>query len=578
MKYEFDFETRLLQRIRRECHFGILEAGAALIATAATAATAAGTAISGTVAGALGGGAIAGAVGDAAVGSLVGAGLGAGEAAITGGDPGKGALGGAISGGVLAGVGGPLGSALGDIGVPAAQTAGDVLAGTAGGTLGAAATGGNLAQGALGGAVSGGIAAYEGGAFDSTAAPSPAGPPTPGAPGTPGVESVTVTAPGAAPPPVTLAGVGTGGQQGTSGKSAASTAAPGTVTDPGVENITVTGSGAGGVPGAAGLTLGGLTPASTGASPLAPAQPTNADLANQAAQQAQQKTGGLGAATSSGQLGLPTESVNVTGLKTSTTPSTAAPLTLAGLGGVGAISGTGGTAQSQDDPNQKKDQSYLDKLGTKTEDLLSNPAVLLGGGLLAANEFGLFGQGGGSGALAGGTQQQAAAISNVAQGDIQTGQQIGNLANNAITQGNQLESYLTSGGMPPGIQAQLDAARAAQEASTRQMYGNLGMGQGNTSLGQDLGNIQQQYSAATAQVAESLYGLGQQQQTYALNLFQQAMNQTNSGADLYGGLLSANLSQDKALSDGVTNFVTSLANMSRPITNYVPAAAASLAA
>ena len=140
--------------------FGITEAIIAVVSTVTEALAGASAAVGGAIAsgaGALGIGAGTAATigtigGELLVGGAVGGALGAGEAAITGGNVLKGFESGAVTGGVL-GAGGPLLEEAG-LGVAGA----DILAGAAGGALGAEATGASPVKGALGGAASGALA------------------------------------------------------------------------------------------------------------------------------------------------------------------------------------------------------------------------------------------------------------------------------------------------------------------------------------------------------------------------------------------------------------------------------------
>jgi hypothetical protein len=514
MKHEYEYQDRLLARIKRECHFGILEAGAALIASLATSAGV--------------GAATAATIGTVGMGVVTGAGLGAGEAAIMGGDPGMGALGGAISGGVLSGAGPVLGSALGN------ATAGDVLAGAAGGTLSAAATGSDLGMGALSGAGSGLIkAGMEGDLFGGdTVAPNAAGP----------LQS-------------------TGGGPGAGAGGAPAIAAP-----PGVEAVTVTAPSmaAGVTPTLSGLSVGGAGQPKT---PSAQTQTQAAQPKGQIGNVSGVVGAGTGNVLNPGGISSGVENVTVTAPSQPGVGITPTAAGIAPSAAPGAVAGQ--SAASTDDPN-KKDQSYWDKLTGKTEDFLSNPAVLLGGGLLLAEQSGLIGGGAGAGAgnIAGGTAANANQLEKAAQGNVAQSDKLTGLGDTNTKQAQQLESYLTNGGLPPGMQAQIDAAREAAKAGTKQMYANLGMGQGNTSLYADLANIEMQAAATAGTMQENLYNTGLTQQGVANNLYQQALANTNAGSAIYQGLLQTNMAQDENLSKGVNNFVTALANMSKTVTPY----------
>jgi hypothetical protein len=262
------------------------------------------------------------------------------------------------------------------------------------------------------------------------------------------------------------------------------------------------------------------------------------------------------------------EQANVVETRLNPTPDTTAPSTVTSpnlyLGDVGSAAGTSAAAQQQPtDADKKKpeDKSFWEKLGTKTEDMLTNPMTLLAGGALLANASGAFGT---KDALAGGSTANADKLAQNAAADAAGAKTLTDLANTNVQQGNQLQSYLTSGTLPPGMAAQVEAARQSAIAGATQMYANLGMGAGSTSFMQDMGAINQQAVATTAQIAESLYNSGIQQATLASNLYSEALAYSNADTSIYQNLLTHNLQADQNLSQSVNGFVTALANMGRP--------------
>lgn len=121
-------------------------------------------------------------------------------------------------------------------------------------------------------------------------------------------------------------------------------------------------------------------------------------------------------------------------------------------------------------------------------------------------------------------------------------------ANSQITQGSQLESYLKSGTLPPGLQSGVNTASEAAKASVRAEYAARGMS-GSSAEAQDMAAIGQRTEAQAAQIA--------------LQLFQQGFNEQQIGDQLMFQLMQVQMQQDQALGSSIGNFAAALAGMGR---------------
>jgi hypothetical protein len=122
------------------------------------------------------------------------------------------------------------------------------------------------------------------------------------------------------------------------------------------------------------------------------------------------------------------------------------------------------------------------------------------------------------------------------------------LANNAGSQALQMEKYLSTGTLPPGLQSSVDQAVAAAKA--RIIANHAAQGQStdptqNSALGQELANIDLQATAQIAQIATQLYTQG--------------IAQSQIDATLLNQIYQADVAQNKAVGDALTNFAKALA-------------------
>jgi hypothetical protein len=105
-------------------------------------------------------------------------------------------------------------------------------------------------------------------------------------------------------------------------------------------------------------------------------------------------------------------------------------------------------------------------------------------------------------------------------------------ANQLSTQAGQLESYLNSGTLPPGIATSLSQAGAAAKAAIRGQYASRGMS-GSSAEQQDLSNVDQTIVSQGATIATQLLNTG--------------ISESQLSSSLYSQILSASLSQDQQL-------------------------------
>lgn len=122
--------------------------------------------------------------------------------------------------------------------------------------------------------------------------------------------------------------------------------------------------------------------------------------------------------------------------------------------------------------------------------------------------------------------------------------QVNQAAATDTAQGQQLQSYLASGTLPPGIQQGINQQAEAQKAQIRSRYAQMG-GSGSSAEQQDLAAVDQQSQAQGSAIA--------------LQLLQAGMNESNEGSSLYQSIAQNALQQDKDLGSSLSAFVSSLA-------------------
>ncbi|HEY4355955.1 MAG TPA: hypothetical protein VGN16_09425 [Acidobacteriaceae bacterium] len=397
------------------------------------------------------------------------------------------------------------------------------LEGSALGTAQAAITGQDLGKGALGGAISGGVLSGAGGPLGNVLGSSTAGNVLAGAAG----GTLGNAATGRDLGQGALGGAISGGissalaspkagAAGAGGPGAAAGAAPSSVAASGpdltgIETVTSTAPRLGGD-----INLGGLAGGLGGGG-------------NQAVGQQKGDQPGSGVLSSNAPGGQLTSAgaassvpSNVSGVKADTQ---------IGAGAASAAPAAAGPAAAPATQVGTGAETSFDKF-------LDNPSLSSGFNVLKQNPLEALGAGALGFDLLSGNQQPAGS------------QQLNTLANQDIASGHQLQSYLTSGALPPGMQASLNTANSAANAAIRQKYANMGMS-GSSAEAQDLANVQQQSAAQAG--------------TLATQLFQAGTQQSQLGQQLYEELMKVNMEQDQGLSSSIGNFVSAFAGMGRPI-------------
>lgn len=119
-----------------------------------------------------------------------------------------------------------------------------------------------------------------------------------------------------------------------------------------------------------------------------------------------------------------------------------------------------------------------------------------------------------------------------------------NLTTNLDTQGQTLSSYVQSGTLPPGAQANLNAATEAAKAQTRSAYARAGL-TGSTMEAQELADIDQR--------------MGGQQFLMASNLLSQGLSAEQLAAGGYRTLISSQMARDQEFSNALSRFAGALA-------------------
>lgn len=122
--------------------------------------------------------------------------------------------------------------------------------------------------------------------------------------------------------------------------------------------------------------------------------------------------------------------------------------------------------------------------------------------------------------------------------------EIKNIAGKLNTQGEAMQNYLSTGTLPPGLQASINQASEAAKATIRSQYASRGMS-GSSAEQQDLQSVDQRAQAQGAQTA--------------LQLLQTGINETGMAANLYNTMLGRAMESDEQLSSAISGFASSLA-------------------
>ena len=151
--------------------------------------------------------------------------------------------------------------------------------------------------------------------------------------------------------------------------------------------------------------------------------------------------------------------------------------------------------------------------------LTSNPALLLGGGVLAMDAI-----------------RQSQPLPEEAQ--------LNKIGAQEAATGKQLSSYLASGTLPPGAQESVNLATNAAKAQVRATAAKLGLS-GSTWEADRMGQIDQQAAAQSEQIATQL--------------LQQGANFTGLSTSVFENLMRSTLSEDQAFQSALSQFAGGLA-------------------
>jgi hypothetical protein len=125
-------------------------------------------------------------------------------------------------------------------------------------------------------------------------------------------------------------------------------------------------------------------------------------------------------------------------------------------------------------------------------------------------------------------------------------------AQQAASAGQNLQSYLPNGTLPPGAQAGIDQAKNSAKAAIRSKYASMGMS-GSSSEQQELSAVDSNAQAQGEQLA--------------LQLLNSGIQESQLSSQLYQNILNGQLEQDKNLSSAIGNFASSVAGGAKsPIT------------
>ena len=117
-------------------------------------------------------------------------------------------------------------------------------------------------------------------------------------------------------------------------------------------------------------------------------------------------------------------------------------------------------------------------------------------------------------------------------------------AQQMAAQSSQLQGYLTSGTLPPGMGAALSSAHNSAEAAIRSRYANMGMS-GSSAEMNDLANLS--------------YITVSQGATIASQLLQTGVSEAQFASGLYQNLMTTSMAQDTAMSNAIAGFTNAMA-------------------
>jgi hypothetical protein len=162
----------------------------------------------------------------------------------------------------------------------------------------------------------------------------------------------------------------------------------------------------------------------------------------------------------------------------------------------------------------------------------------------ALSSAGSFLKGNASWLLPAGTLGYDALKSTQGLGNIPGYNQLNTEAGQLASQGSQLQGYLQTGTLPPGVSQSLNQAATAATASIKSQYAARGMS-GSSAEAADLANVQNTVAGQGAQIALQLLNTG--------------VNESNLSSELYGKIMQANITQDNQLGTALTAFASAAA-------------------
>lgn len=139
-------------------------------------------------------------------------------------------------------------------------------------------------------------------------------------------------------------------------------------------------------------------------------------------------------------------------------------------------------------------------------------------------------------------------------GEKQINQAAGSLTATAGAQANkglELESFINSGALPPGLASGLKTATTAAEANIKSGYAARGM-TGSSAEAQDIQAAHDRAQNAAAQIALQLLQHGS-------SMVGQAVNTESLAANIYQSIMAHSLAEDQALGDSIGKFAAALA-------------------
>ena len=123
--------------------------------------------------------------------------------------------------------------------------------------------------------------------------------------------------------------------------------------------------------------------------------------------------------------------------------------------------------------------------------------------------------------------------------------QIQSLANSSAAQGQILQGYLTSGTLPPAIQASINAATKDGITAIKAKYAGMGVAPGSSAETQDIARLQQNSVIQGATLADQL--------------LQQGISETQLSGQLYNDLVNYNTALNQQTGTAISSLASALA-------------------